>query len=297
MHDLDDIHGLLDEINSITLDDPKDDYLLEPGDDLDGHLTDSTWGYVPHVTLRDSADKGAGFVIDFENLTSLLPSCSDGGLTRGSYSEEEQQGSTSHDFDSMEKAESGATGMLAQEELCAPTRAPDDSNVEGYNNYHCSIVPGMNIDADVGEGNVDGDPPKRSEYDQINKGEAITITKVLAGTDVKEKDNTVIVATESDTHIKIIGYNCGYYDACDYWDEYDIRDEDMEVKYGTRLTPASNLSPCKALLRAGDFVFTGQPPGGYNASGGHDYNFDHNFKISDMGTTMKDKGLRLALGG
>ena len=95
--------------------------------------------------------------------------------------------------------------MLAQEELCAPTRAPDDSNIEGYNNYHCSIVPGMNIDADVGEGNVDGDPPKRSEYDQITKGEAITITKVLAGTDVKEKDNTVIVATESDTHIKIIG--------------------------------------------------------------------------------------------
>ena len=222
VHDLDDIHGLLDEINSITLDDPKDDYLLEPGDDLDGHLTDSTWGYVPHVTLWDSADNGAGFVIDFENLTSLLPSCSDGGLTRGSYSKEEQQGSTSHDFNSMEKTESGATGMLAQEELCAPTRAPDDSNIEGYNNYHCSIVPGMNIDANVGEGNVDGDPPKRSEYDQINEGEAITITNVLAGTDVKEKDNTVIVATESDAHIKIIGYNCGYYYDCDYWHEYDL---------------------------------------------------------------------------
>ena len=90
MHDFDDIHGLLDEINSITLDNPKGDYLLEPGDDLDGHLTDSTWGYVPHVTLWDSADKGAGFVIHFENLTSLLPSYSDGGLTRGSYSKEEQ---------------------------------------------------------------------------------------------------------------------------------------------------------------------------------------------------------------
>ena len=42
MHDLDDIHGLLDEINSITLDDPKGDYLLEPGGNLDGYLTDST---------------------------------------------------------------------------------------------------------------------------------------------------------------------------------------------------------------------------------------------------------------
>ena len=89
----------------------------------------------------------------------------------------------------------------------------------------------MNIDADVGEGNVDGDPPKRSEYDQINEGEAITITKVLAGTDVKEKDNTVIVATESDTHIKIIGYNCGYYYDCDYWHEYDIREWGSIVRF------------------------------------------------------------------
>ena len=177
-------------------------------------------------------------------------------------SQEEQPGITSHDFKSMEKTESGATGTLAQEELCAPTRTPDDSNIENYNNYHCSIVSDMTIDADVDEGEVDEDPPTRSKYDQINKDESITIMEVIAGTDVKKKDDTVIVATEGDTHGKIIGYNCGDYSDCDYWDEYDIRDENMEIESGTRLPSASYLSPCKALLRAGDFVFTGQPPGG-----------------------------------
>ena len=86
--------------------------------------------------------------------------------------------------------------------------------------------------------------------------------EVIAGTDVKKKDDTVIVATESDTHIKIIGYSCDYYYDCDYWPEYDIQDENIEIKSGTRLASASHLSPCKALLRAGGFVFTGQPPGG-----------------------------------
>ena len=120
----------------------------------------------------------------------------------------------------------------------------------------------MTIDADVDEGEVDEDPPTRSKYDQTNKGESITIMEVIAGTDVKKKDDTVIVATEGDTHGKIIGYNCGYYSDCDYWDAYDIRDENMEIESGTRMPSASYLSPCKALLRAGDFVFTGQPPGG-----------------------------------
>ena len=167
----------------------------------------------------------------------------------------------------------------------------------------------MTIDADVDEGEVDEDPPTRSKYDQINKGESITIMEVIAGTDVKKKDDTVIVATEGDTHGKIIGYNCGYYYDCDYWDAYDIRDENKEIKSGTRLASESHLSPCKALLRAGDFVFTGRPPGGllaaehpftvddYNASDSNDYDFNYHFKISDMGTIMKDKGLRLALGG
>ena len=63
-------------------------------------------------------------------------------------------------------------------------------------------------------------------------------------------------------YLPIIGYNCGYYYDCDYWDAYDIRDENKEIKSGTRLASESHLSPCKVLLRAGDFVFTGQPPGG-----------------------------------
>ena len=164
----------------------------------------------------------------------------------------------------MEEAVIGATGVLAQEEPWAPTRAPNDIiNIENYNNnYHCSVVPSVNIDADVDEGEVDEDPPTRSKYDQTNKGESITIMEVIAGTDVKKKDDTVIVATEGGTHGKIIGYNSGYYYDCDYWDAYDIRDENMEIESGTRLPSASYLSPCKALLRAGDFVFTGQPPGG-----------------------------------
>ena len=158
----------------------------------------------------------------------------------------------------------GATGVLAQEEPWAPTRAPNDIiNIENYNNnYHCSIVTSVTIDADVDEGEVDEDPPTRSKYDQTNKGESITIMEVIAGTDVKKKDDIVIVATEGDTHGRIIGYNCGYYYDCDYWDEYDIRDKNMEIEPGTRMPSASYLSPCKALLRAGDFVFTGQPPGG-----------------------------------
>ena len=122
----------------------------------------------------------------------------------------------------MEKTESGATGTLAQEELYAPTRTPDDSDIKSYNNnYHCSIVPSVIIDADIDEGEVDEDPPTRSKYDQTNKDESITIMEVIAGTDMKKKDDIVIVATEGDTHGKILGYNCGYYYDCDYWDEYD----------------------------------------------------------------------------
>ena len=91
MHDLDDIHGLLDEINSITLDDPKDDYLLESGGDQGGYPTGSSWGHTPHTTLWNSSDMDAitGFVIDSEDLASLLSSRSDGWLGRDSYNKEE----------------------------------------------------------------------------------------------------------------------------------------------------------------------------------------------------------------
>ena len=65
-------------------------------------------------------------------------------------SKEEQPGITSHDFKSMERTENGATGVLVQEEPWAPTCAPNDnSNIGNYNdNYHCSIVSDMTIDAD-----------------------------------------------------------------------------------------------------------------------------------------------------
>ena len=136
----------------------------------------------------------------------------------------------------MEEAVIGATGVLAQEEPWAPTRAPNDIiNIENYdNNYHCSVVPSVNIDADVDEGEVDEDPPTRSKYDQTNKGESITIMEVIAGTDVKKKDDTVIVATEGGTHGKIIGYNSGYYYDSDYWDAYDIRDEGFSDSLGSQ---------------------------------------------------------------
>ena len=189
MHDFDDIHALLDEINSITLNgaNRNGNCPHDPGGDLDSDLAESSRGHDPHIHPWGSLDKSAisGFVIDPENL-----------------------------------------------------------------------------DTDVGEGEVDEDPPTRSKYDQTDKGESITIMEVIAGTDVKKKDDIVIVATEGDTHGRIIGYNCGYYYDCDYWDEYDIRDKNMEIEPGTRMPSASYLSPCKALLRAGDFVFTGQPPGG-----------------------------------
>ena len=192
---------------------------------------------------------------DVQHLVGSLPP---------SLQEEQQLLADSVLLSPMEEAVIGATGVLAQEEPWAPTRAPNDIiNIENYNNnYHCSVVPSVNIDADVDEGEVDEDPPTRSKYDQTNKGESITIMEVIAGTDVKKKDDTVIVATEGGAHGKIIGYNSGYYYDSDYWDAYDIRDENKEIKSGTRLASESHLSPCKALLRAGDFVFTGQPPGG-----------------------------------
>ena len=292
--DYDDVQDLLREINSTTLDHAKGNYFPETVGDQGSYRTDSSWGPTPDTTMWGSFGKDTvtSFVIDSGDLAGLLPTRPGGGPGCGSitvgmlgkFKEETQffpfTSTEPSDIEEeppdvqlladsvllspMEEAVIGATGVLAQEEPWAPTRAPNDIiNIENYNNnYHCSVVPSVNIDADVDEGEVDEDPPTRSKYDQTNKGESITIMEVLAGTDVKKKDNTVIVATESDTHIKIIGYNCDYYYDCDYWPEYDIQDENIEIKSGTRLASASHLSPCKALLRAGDFVFTGQPPGG-----------------------------------
>ena len=275
--DYDDVQDLLREINSTALDHAKGNYFPETVGDQGSYRTDSSWGPTPDTTMWGSFGKDTvtSFVIDSGDLAGLLPTRPGGGLGCGSitvgmlgkFKEETQffpfTSTEPSDIEEEQQLLADPLSPSPQEEPCAPTRALDDNNIENYNNnYHCSIVPSMNIDADIDEGDVDEDPPTRSEYDQINEGEVITITKVLAGTDVKEKDNTVIVATESDTHIKIIGYNCDYYYDCDYWPEYDIQDENIEIKSGTRLASASHLSPCKALLRAGDFVFTGQPPGG-----------------------------------
>ena len=292
--DYDDVQDLLREINSTALDHAKGNYFPETVGDQGSYRTDSSWGPAPDTTMWGSFGKDTvtSFVIDSGDLAGLLPTRPGGGpgcgrITvgmLGKFKEETQffpfTSTEPSDIEEeppdvqlladsvllspMEEAVIGATGVLAQEEPWAPTRAPNDTgNIENYNNnYHCSVVPSVNIDADVDEGEVDEDPPTRSKYDQTNKGESITIMEVIAGTDVKKKDDTVIVATEGGTHGKIIGYNSGYYYDCDYWDAYDIRDENMEIESGTRLPSASYLSPCKALLRAGGFVFTGQPPGG-----------------------------------
>ena len=261
MHDLDDFNGIMDEINLTTIDDAEGINFPESGRDQSSYLPDSSWGPIFGTTMWNNIAMGTitDFVVGHENLAGLLP-------TRSGEKPPDVQHLVGSLPPSLQEERPLLVDPLSpshQEEPCAPTRALDASNIENYNNnYHFSIVPSVTIDADVDEGEVDEDPPTRSKYDQTNKGESITIMEVIAGTDVKKKDDIVIVATEGDTHGKIVGYNCGYYYDCDYWDEYDIRDENMEIESGTRMPSASYLSPCKALLRAGDFVFTGQPPGG-----------------------------------
>ena len=191
------MQDLLGEINSITLDHDKGNYLPEPGGDQGSCPTGSSLGHTPHTTLWNSSDMGAitGFVIDSEDLASLLSSCSDGGLGRGSYNKEELAHSPwtgEYDHESspglftspkpsyLEEAPPDVPLLeeslppLSKGEPCAPTHTPDDnSNIENFN-YHYNIVPGMNNDDDVDEGNVDADPPKGSVYDPISEGEATT---------------------------------------------------------------------------------------------------------------------------
>ena len=230
MHDLDDFNGIMDDINLTTIDDAEGINSPEPGRDQSSYLPDSSWGPIFGTTMWNNIAMGTitDFVVGHENLAGLLP-------TRSGEKPPDVQHLVGSLPPSLQEERPLLVDPLSpshQEEPCAPTRALDASNIENYNNnYHFSIVPSVTIDA-------------------------------IAGTDVKKKDDIVIVATEGDTHGKIVGYNCGYYYDCDYWDEYDIRDENMEIESGTRMPSASYLSPCKALLRAGDFVFTGQPPGG-----------------------------------
>ena len=88
MHDFDDIHALLDEINSITLNgaNRNGNCPHDPGGDLASDLAESSWGHDPHINPWGSLDKSAisGFVIGPENLVGLLPTRSGGGLACGS---------------------------------------------------------------------------------------------------------------------------------------------------------------------------------------------------------------------
>ena len=61
--------------------------------------------------------------------------------------------------------------------------------------------------------------------------------------------------------------------------------------------PSSQDEQQNSTMRG--LLITGHPftVDDYNASDSNDYDFNYHFKISDMGTIMKDKGLRLALGG
>ena len=82
--DYDDIRDLMGEIDSITRDDAKGTYFHEPGGDEGSYLTGSSWGHAPNITnitMWTSFDMGAitDFVIDSEDLASLLSSSSDGG--------------------------------------------------------------------------------------------------------------------------------------------------------------------------------------------------------------------------
>ena len=148
MHDFDDIHALLDEINSITLSgaNRNGNCPHDPGGDLDSDLAESSWGHDPHINPWDSLDKsgglGCGSVTvwmldkfkeeeqtflstspdssDFEELPPdvphlvefLPPSPQEEQLLIADSvlpaSKEEQPGITSHDFKSMERTENGA---------------------------------------------------------------------------------------------------------------------------------------------------------------------------------------------
>ena len=146
--DYDDILG---EIDSITRDDAKGNYFHEPGGDEGSYLTGSSWGHAPNITnitMWTSFDMGAitDFVIDSEDLASLLSSCSDGGLGRGSYNKEElahslwtgeydhesspgvigdRQGERVHNINSKGEhdLENGCNGIFHVGDPCGPSRS------------------------------------------------------------------------------------------------------------------------------------------------------------------------------
>ena len=127
MHDFDDIHALLDEINSITLNgaNRNGNCPHDPGGDLDSDLAE-TRGHDPHINLDKFKEEEQTFLStspdssDFEELPPdvphlvefLPPSPQEEQLLIADSvlpaSKEEQPGITSHDFKSMERTENGA---------------------------------------------------------------------------------------------------------------------------------------------------------------------------------------------
>ena len=146
------------------------------------------------------------------------------------------------------------------------------------------------------KGGVEGDSVKREIEQGINIRQnigrldddgqrgAITVKSTLAGRGVKTKglaSPEELVLPSSKSRIA---------------DDLDSGQEPQS----SREEPAM----CGLLTMRGLFTaeqpFTVHEPftvDDYNALDNNYYNLDYNFKISDMGTIMKDKGLRLALGG
>ena len=146
------------------------------------------------------------------------------------------------------------------------------------------------------KGGVEGDSVKREIEQGINIRQnigrldddgqrgAITVKSTLAGRGVKTKglaSPEELVLPSSKSRIA---------------DDLDSGQE----------PPSSREEPAMCGLLTMRGLFTAEQPftvhepftvDDYNALDNNYYNLDYNFKISDMGTIMKDKGLRLALGG
>ena len=132
-------------------------------------------------------------------------------------------------------------------------------------------VDGGDIRQGIGIGRLDNDGHRGT----------ITIKRILAGNDVKKDqvsmEELVLPPFKEEHQVRVA--------------------DDLDSGQGP---PSSRKEPamCGLLtmrgLLAAEHPFTVDD---YNASDSNDYDFNYHFKISDMGTIMKDKGLRLALGG
>ena len=143
MHDLDDFNGIMDEINLTTIDDAEGINFSEPGRDQSSYLPDSSWGPIFGTTMWNNIAMGTitDFVVGHENLAGLLPTRSGEkppdvqhlvGSLPPSLQEEQQLLADSVLLSPMEAAVIGGTGLLAQEEPWAPTRAVSTLHIFYY---------------------------------------------------------------------------------------------------------------------------------------------------------------------